>query len=473
MPSTGPTPTSAVASDPLSAPRRVVAPFVLVAAITMTFLAASSAPTPLYATYQESLSLAPVSVTVIFAAYALALLGALLVAGRLSDFIGRKPVILAAIAVEMIAMVMFAVADSAPELTAARIVQGLATGAATSATAAALADLIPHRSALVASVSPVVGMAAGALGSGVLVVEAPAPEQTVYIVLTIAFGLLAMAASMMRETAPRRPGALGSLRPRMAAPTMARRPLLTAAPVLVAVWSLGGFYLSLGPRLANEITGTSSPLMGADLVSTLTLSGAAAILVLRAHSPARVFAIGAASLVAGLSVSLVGVGIDMATLLFGGALIAGIGFGAGFQGSMRIVMPSASPEERAGLLSTFYVISYLSMGVPAVLAGLLAGAGGIKLAAMTVGGVLIALSAGALVGVARGGRDADERAAHLASADDVRRHSARTAFPLPEERHEQIADTVNHIDSVTTVLRTIPLHETPPASSFRPNGTNR
>jgi MFS family permease len=100
----------------------------LIAVVTaMTFAAGGAAPTTLYQRYQETFGLTPFIVTIIFGAYVLALLGALLTVGSLSDYIGRRPAILAALSLNIAAMVMFISADSAAVLIAARAVQGFAT----------------------------------------------------------------------------------------------------------------------------------------------------------------------------------------------------------------------------------------------------------------------------------------------------------------------------------------------------------
>jgi MFS family permease len=77
---------------------------VAVASITVSFLAASSAPTPLYATYQAAWGFSALTTTVVFGVYAIAFLAALLTAGRLSDHIGRRPVLLAGIAGNVLAL---------------------------------------------------------------------------------------------------------------------------------------------------------------------------------------------------------------------------------------------------------------------------------------------------------------------------------------------------------------------------------
>lgn len=339
------------------------------ATILASFLAASAAPTPLYRVYQQQWGFSPAIVTIVFGVYAFSLLAALLTVGKLSDHIGRRPVIFAALLLDGVAMLLFIGADAVPALIAARIVQGFATGAATSALGAALIDHHRHHGPLVNSVAPMFGMALGALGSSALVVFAPEPMRLVYAVMLATFAVQAVAIWWIPESAEGRPGALASLRPTVSVPAQARGAMLRVTPVNIAVWALGGFFLSLVPGLVQVSTGETSSLVGGAVVAALTLSGAASILGLR-QAPARTaLAGGTALLLLGIAGILAGVHSGEVVFLFAGTVVAGLGFGAGFLGCVRSVLPLASAEERAGLLAAFYVQSYLAFSLPAMIAG--------------------------------------------------------------------------------------------------------
>ena len=116
------------------------ASFYLLASMTVSFLAGSSAPTPLYPLYQAMWGFSPVMLTIVFGIYALAVLAALLVAGRLSDHLGRRPVLIVAAAGQALVMLLFATAESVTGLLVARIMQGLITGAAIGAVGAAMIE---------------------------------------------------------------------------------------------------------------------------------------------------------------------------------------------------------------------------------------------------------------------------------------------------------------------------------------------
>lgn len=374
---------------------------VFLAITLLTFLAASSAPTPLYHLYQEGLHFSSGMLTLVFGVYALSLLAALLTVGSLSDHLGRKPVIFAALALNMLAMLLFINEIGVAWLIAARTLQGFATGMATAVLGAALLDTDRQQGPLVNSVAPLLGMACGAMGSSLLVEFAPLPTQLIYWTLLALMLGQAMYVWRLPETVSRIPGALASLRPTLHVPPQARRALWLSLPVDVAVWAMGGFYLSLAPSLVRAATGSTSNLIGGGLVAVLTLSGALMIFSLRNRPAHKVLRLGASLLAVGVALILVAVHSASLPLFFVATLIAGSGFGAGFLGALRSVVPLALPHERAGLMSAFYVLSYLAFCLPSLLAGNLIRSFGLIATTDGYGVVLIMLTLGALAGLLR------------------------------------------------------------------------
>ena len=170
-------------------------------------------------------------------------------------------------------------------------------------------------------------------------------------------------------------------------------------PLNVAVWALGGFFSSLAPSLVRVATGSTSHLIGGGLVAVVTLSGAVMIYSLRNHAADRVMRLSAALLAVGVGLLLVAVNTASLWLFFVASVIAGLGFGGGFMGSVRSIVGLALPHERAGLMSAFYVLSYLAFCVPALLAGNLSRVFGLVATTDGYGAVLILLSLGALGGL--------------------------------------------------------------------------
>jgi predicted MFS family arabinose efflux permease len=387
--------------------------FVL-ASLIVALLASSAAPTPLYAIYQARWHFTPITTTVVFGVYALAVLASLLTVGKLSDHVGRRPVLLTAIAVHAASLVIFATATGVPALLSARVVQGLSTGAALGAIGAAMLDMDRELGTFANAVAPGAGTATGTILSALAVRFLPDPTHLIYLALIGVLALQATAILAMRETVSRAPGALASLRPEITLPRRLRGPVLTAVPVLFAVWALAGFYLALGPALVHVLTGSGDVVLGAMSVFVLAGSAVVAIIVLRRVAARTVMLVGILALITGVAVTVLAVSLGSAALFFAGSAIAGAGFGSGFQGGMRTVVPLAAAHERAGLVSLLYVVSYLGLGVPAVLAGFgVVHAGGLIDTSRYYGAGVIALAALALFGLLknRHGRAAKPAAA--------------------------------------------------------------
>jgi MFS family permease len=372
----------------------------VVAVITaMTFSASGAAPTPLYHQYQESFGLTPFAITVIFAAYVLSLLAALLTVGSLSDYIGRRPAILAALVLNMVSMAMFMTAGSGAALIAARALQGFATGLATATLGAAILDNDRSRGPVLNSITAFGGLTAGSLGAAILVTYAPDPRQLVYVVLLVLSAVEAFIVWFMPETAQLRAGAIASLRPHVNVPASASRAMVRVTPVTIAAWALGGFYFSLMPALVRVATGATLPVVGGLVVSALTLSGAISVLWLRSAAPGRMLSGGTLVLAVGVAVTLAGVREQLVWLMLLGTVVSGIGFGAAFSGTMRTVLPLAKTDERAGLLAAFYVEGYLSFSLPAVLAGLAVPMVGLTVAAYVYGTAVIVMALASMIAV--------------------------------------------------------------------------
>jgi MFS family permease len=392
------------------------------ASITVLFLAASSAPTPLYPLYQAAWGFSALTTTVVFAAYAITFLAALLTAGRLSDHIGRRPVLLAGIAGNVLALTVFVEAHSVAALLAARIIQGLATGGAISAVGAAMLDIDQTRGAVANATAPGSGTASGALLSAFAVRWLPAPTQLIYLVFATVLIVQAFGVLLLPETSPKAPGASQSLRPQLALPAQTRRPLLTAAPVLFAVWALAGLYGSLGPALVDHLAGSASVIDAGLGLGILAGIASLTTFVLRAIPAATVMLIGTVALIGGVATVLLSLWAASTLLFFAATAVAGVGFGAGFQGGIRLIAPLAHPDERAGVLSVLFTISYLGLGIPAVAAGYaVANGGGLIATTYAYGLAVIVLAVLATVNLIRG----PHTARNLYVAADNRRRFSR------------------------------------------------
>jgi hypothetical protein len=244
------------------------------------------------------------------------------------------------------------------------------------------------------------GTASGTILSALAVRFLPDPTHLIYLVLIAVLALQATAIAAMRETVSRTPGALASLRPEITLPRALRAPVLTAVPVLFAVWALAGLYGALGPALVHTLTGSGDVVLDALSFFVLAASAVVAVIVLRRVAARKVMLFGILALITGVAVTVIAVSLGSAAVFFAGTAIAGAGFGAGFQGSIRTVVPLAAAHQRAGVVSLLYVVSYLGLAVPVVLAGFgVVYGGGLINTARYYGAAVIALAALALSGL--------------------------------------------------------------------------
>jgi MFS family permease len=335
-------------------------------------LFASSTPSPLYGIYRQLWGFSPAVLTLVYATYAFGVLAALILAGRVSDEIGRRPVLLAALGSLIVTTVLFMVADSVVWLFFARGLQGLATGAALGAASAALLDLHPRRDpsgvGLTNGVVSAGGMGLGVLVSATLVQLLPAPRVLPYVTLAILFviafaGVVAMPEPVEERSRPR----LTPQRPSV--PAAVRRPFFLAALGVMSSWSIGGLFLSLGPQLSASLFHTTNHLVSG--VPVFALAGSAAIgqLVFGRTAPWVGAATGSVALAVGLVVIVLAASTDSSALLLVGGIVGGAGFGVAFLGALRALSVAIPPEHRGAVMSAFYVVAYLSLSLPAVVAG--------------------------------------------------------------------------------------------------------
>jgi MFS family permease len=360
----------------------------------------SAVPTPLYGVYQGRFHFSAVTVTAIFAAYALVLLAALLVVGRLSDYFGRRPVIIVGLVINAAACVVWWLAPGTGALFAARALQGLGVGLATGAIGASLLELEPagrRLAGLLTSGSQMLGLAVGALGSAVLVQYAPDPMSLVWWLLFAAFVAGVLAVVAMPEPGGRRPGWLGSLRPQVRVPRAIRPTFVVALPCLVATWALSAFYLSLGPELASRLLHSGNLLWSGFAVFLLVGVGSVTAIAVANINPQACMVGGCLVLLGGAVLTLGAVAGSASALFLLGTAIAGLGFGPAWTGAYRLLVTDVVPADRSGLVAAIFIVAYLSFSLPVVIAGLASQHFGIRDTALVYSTAIAVLVAAAAV----------------------------------------------------------------------------
>ncbi|HAN24384.1 MAG: MFS transporter [Microbacterium sp.] len=357
------------------ASRRFTYGFALAILSVTAMMAGASAPSPFYSVLAVRIGFDAATTTVVFAVYALALLATLLLAGSISDYVGRRPAISAGLVLLAASVFLFWNAHSIALLIAARIVQGIASGLLLSALSAAVIDLEPASrpgsAAVWNAVAPMAGLAVGAVIPGILLDVTPDAFTAVFAPLTALYLVLAALVWLAPETAPRLPGVLASFRIRIGVPRSMRALFLNSVPAIFAGWATGGLFLSLGPSIVHAELGVSAHLWQGFAVSLLAGSGALSAFLIRRRSARVVTIYGTSALAVGTLLTLVALSTSSLVGYFVAVAVAGSGFGTAFFGVIRSLAPHIPATARADVFAVIFMVSYLAMALPVVAAGFL------------------------------------------------------------------------------------------------------
>jgi MFS family permease len=350
-------------------------PLLILWASWLVLMAGANLATPLYAVYADRFDFSSLELTLIFATYAVVLVPALILFGRLSDRFGRRPVILVGLAVACVALVVFAAAESAGWLFGARALQGLAVGMVSGAATAALVELEPsgdrRRAALLAGLAQAGGSAAGPLVAGVLAQWAPAPRQLCFLVglgATVAAGVFVWA---LREPAGRDREPWRIEWPRV--PRELRASFARVAITAGVVWATLALYLSIVPSYSADLLDTHDLALLAAISAASVLASCAVQILAQRHagSPRRDQGAGLVLLAAGLLALVVAAPLHSLALMVAGAVVAGTGHGLGFLNAQQELNELAPEERRGEVTAAFIACIYFVVATAVIASGLL------------------------------------------------------------------------------------------------------
>ncbi|WP_055499853.1 MFS transporter [Streptomyces albus] len=372
----------------------------------LVLLTGTNLPTPLYRGYGERFDFPPVTVTLIFAAYVAALIPALLVAGALADAVGARAVLLPAVVLAALGTTAFALAADTSLLFAARVLQGLAVGAASGPLTASLAQLEPtgnrRRAALVSTAVSVGGLGLGPVLAGALAQYAPAPYVlpfAVELVLLVPAAAAVLTLPAVRATARRRPRLPG-------VPAAVRPVFATSGTAAFLAFAVIGLFLALVPTYVATLSGSTNLLLGGATVALMLACSVCAQLAGYGRSAHALETAGLPLLAGGLVLLALAGGLASPVLLLAATVLAGAGQGLVFLGGLTAIGRAAPPHRHAEVLSGFYVLVYLGVGLPVIGVGLLSTAVGLLAAVQCFAAVVAALCAAVLLLLVRAHRRA-------------------------------------------------------------------
>jgi len=352
--------------------------FWVIAAAFLLVMAFSTIPTPLYSLYQARDGFATFLLTVIFAVYAVGVIASLYLAGHISDWLGRRRIILIAVLIELLSAVIFLIWPSVPGLLVARFISGVGVGALTATATAHLSELRavarPDESGRFSStISTFVnngGLALGPLIAGFIAQWVAGPLQVPYVLFIVLLAVAGAAVAFVPETVERAEERRAYRPQRMSLPSESRGAFWSAAIAALSAFAIFGLFTSLAPSfLAGTLHETSHVIAG---LVTFSVFGAAALaqllttrmpLVTQVRLAAILMAVGLAALSAGALLANL-------PLFIAAGIVAGAGVGVQFRSSVAVAASLAQPPRRGEVMAALFLVAYLGLTVPVLLVGL-------------------------------------------------------------------------------------------------------
>ncbi len=384
--------------------------FPLLAYAFAAIMLGTTMPTPMYALYAEQMDFGVLTTTVIYAMYAGGVLFALLVFGRWSDAIGRRPILLDGVVAAVLSAAVFLTADSVAVLSIGRVLSGLSAGLFTGTATAAVIEAAPPnwraRAAAVATIANIGGLGAGPVVAGLLVQYAPEPLRLSFA-LHIVLALLAGAAVLIAPETSERSGRIGIQR--LSVPAEVRTVFVIAAIAGFAGFAVTGLFMAVAPSFVADVAGIDNSAVAGLVASSIFIASAVTQVAVGGMEPQRAVAVGCAILIAGMVILAVALGMSSFLGLIGAGLVSGVGHGIAFSRGLAAIAENTPADRRAEVNSTYFVIGYVAISVPVVGEGLAAQTWGLRTAGVTFAVVVAVLSVTCLVAIlVREAREARE-----------------------------------------------------------------
>ena len=375
-------------------------------ALFVTMLS-TTAPAPLYPLYQERWHLSPLTITAIFAVYAVALLGSLLLLGGISDVVGRTPVLLGSVLLNLGSATVFATAQGVAWLYAARGIQGVSTGLFCATATAALVELQPRgdqrRASVTSAASLMVGSAVGPLLFGLLAEYVGAPLVVPFVVELVLVGV-SFGALLGLPPSPRRPIERPGRRRdrRVAMPSFVQRPRLPrdgrrgfalACGTLAVTWSIAAFWAALTSLVTADLLHDHSHALAGEILFVYFGLAGVVQLVTPSWSNRRAMLLGVPAVAAGILLLGLAIAIGSVAPIVAAVLCGGFGAGVAYKGSLAAVVEAAPSAHRAAVVAAYNVVGYVVLSASVILVGLLASTIGLRTATTLFVGLSVVASA--------------------------------------------------------------------------------
>ncbi|MGW1864579.1 MFS transporter [Streptomyces mauvecolor] len=368
-------------------------------AVFVVCMVGTTLPTPLYGLYQDKFGFSELTVTVVYAVYAFGVIGVLLLAGNVSDAVGRRPVLLWGLGFAAASAVCYLCANGLGWLYAGRLLSGLSAGLFTGAATAYVMDLAPRgggpRATFVATAANMGGLGCGPLLAGVLAQYAPWP---LYLPFAVHLALVAGSAAVLLslpETV-REPQPLSSARTQRPGLPAEVRPVFVPAAIASFVgFALFGVFTSVAPAFLAQSLNVHNHAETGLIVALAFFASTAGQLAVGRVGLGRSLPLGCVGLLAGLALLAGALRWDLLPLMVLSALVGGCGQGLAFRGALSAVAEASPADRRAAVISTLFVVAYAGISVPVIGVGVLVNPLGLEGAGLVFIGCMAVLATSA------------------------------------------------------------------------------
>ncbi len=364
-------------------------------------------PTPLYPLYEQRIGFSSFMVTVVFAVYAVGVIAALLLFGRLSDDVGRRPVLLAGLGLSAASAAVFLLAGGLPVLFAGRILSGLSAGVFTGTATATLVDLAPSgrrgRATLIATAANMGGLGCGPLLAGLLAQYAPLPVRLCFVVDLVLVALAIAGVARIPETVEDRTRVRLRLQG-LLIPTGARALFVRAATAAFAGFAVLGLFTAVAPAFLGQVLRLPDHALTGAVVFAVFAASLAGQVGLERTTPRVALPAGCLALVAAMGLLAAALELRALALLVAAGILAGLGQGLSFRAGLASVTATAAAEERGAVSSSYFVVAYVAISIPVVGVGLLAELTSLETAGLVFAAAVAALALAASLSLLRRGR---------------------------------------------------------------------
>jgi MFS family permease len=365
----------------------------VVAAMIGVLFAGSTVLTPLYVIYKQQFGFSQISLTLIYAAYVLGNLAALLLFGRLSDQIGRRRTAVMAMAIAIVSAVIFLFARGIVSLYAGRILSGLAVGIGAGTGTAWLAELIARedksRATVIATSTNFAGVGIGALMAGMLAEYASSPLRLPFIVYLPMLVAVSALVWFTGETVSHPALNIGrvSMRPRLSVPSDIRARFVAPAVTGFGAMALVGFYAALAPSLLAEQLHETSHAMAGAVFLELAVVVAASIVATKSLSSRAAMLWALALMIPSVALLVAAQMLGSLTIMIVATTACGIAAGLGYRGSLQVVNQIAPQDRRAEVVSSYLVCVFAGNALPVIGVGVIS-----TLASLTTASLVFAVT---------------------------------------------------------------------------------